>query len=100
MTQALTILIALSALALMGSMAILVALLIMKAIKSFMKKDTIKLKKPILISAIIAPCSLFVIIVSMIVGQSTDPTAWCAHEYTVLEQQDANCTNSGYIKKI
>jgi len=100
MTQALTILIALSALALMGSMAILVALLIMKAIKSFMKKDTIKLKKPIVISAIIAPCSLFVIIVSMIVGQSTDPTAWCAHEYTVLEQKDANCTNSGYIKKM
>ena len=100
MTQALTILIALSALALMGSMIILVALLILKAIKSFMKKDTIKLKKPIVISAIIAPCSLFVIIVSMIVGQSTDPTAWCAHEYTVLEQQDANCTNSGYIKKM
>ena len=39
MTQALTVLIALSALALMGSMAILVALLIMKAIKSFMKKE-------------------------------------------------------------
>ncbi len=100
MTQALTILIALSALALMGSMATLVGLLITKAIKSFMKKNTIKLKKPIVVSAIVAPCSLFVIIVSMIIGQSTDPTAWCAHEYTVLEQQDANCTNSGYIKKM
>lgn len=100
MTQALTVLIALSALALMGSIAIFAALLIMKAIKSFMKKDTIKLKKPIVISAIVAPCSLFVIIVSMIVGQSIDPTAWCAHEYTVLEQQDANCTNIGYIKKL
>lgn len=83
----------------MCSLAALAVLLIVNIIRALTKKSTAKLKKPIVISAIMAPVSILVIVVSMIVGSANDPVAWCGHEYTVLEQQDASCTSSGYIKK-
>jgi hypothetical protein len=35
----------------------------------------------------------------MIVGPMIEPTAWCDHEYSVIEQKDATCTETGHTRK-
>lgn len=97
-----TVLIVISGLGIFCSIGAFVISLISKCIFSITKNEN-KLKRTnkTTKTSLIAFCIFLIIfIIVMIVAPKLDPAGWCTHEYSITEQQDASCTNSGHTKKV
>ncbi len=97
-----TVLIVISGLGIFFSIGVFVISLVFKFV-FLIAKNLDKLKvanKTTKISLIAFGVFLITFIIVMIVAPKLDPVGWCSHEYTVIEQRDATCSNSGFIKKL